>query len=269
MTIRVGRQLARGSRSAVHEWGAGAVVKVPFASTPEGWIEFEGRYTAAVHSAGAPAPRLLGIELIGGRAASIYERVEGGSMWDHLAAHPRSVARHAHTLVDLQSSLARLVPPVSLPRLGDRLGCKIADAARMVAGPLADAAASIPTTTAIGLCHGDLHPGNVILARRGPVLVDWFDVCRGDPLFDVARTALLLRAIDHRRPPAHLGGTDPIVVDVMRGAYLAAVDDEVTPDHAVLDRWEAVASVARIAERGPSERLVAIWDAWRTGRADG
>ena len=77
-------RLATGSRSAVFAWGRNAVAKVPFAATPEDWIHFEALYSAAVHDAGAPAPRFLGIERIDGRAASIYERVHGRSMWAHI-----------------------------------------------------------------------------------------------------------------------------------------------------------------------------------------
>lgn len=39
----------------------------------------------------------------------------------------------------------------------------------------------------------DFHPDNVLLAARGPVIIDWPDATRGQPLADVARTSLLLR----------------------------------------------------------------------------
>ncbi|NJD59100.1 MAG: hypothetical protein FIA98_06850 [Anaerolineae bacterium] len=41
------------------------------------------------------------------------------------------------------------------------------------------------------LCHGDFHPGNILLTRRGPVIIDWIDASRGSPLMDVARSSLL------------------------------------------------------------------------------
>jgi aminoglycoside phosphotransferase (APT) family kinase protein len=42
------------------------------------------------------------------------------------------------------------------------------------------------------LCHGDLHPLNVILAGDGPVVIDWVDASAGNPLADVARTTVLV-----------------------------------------------------------------------------
>src|SRR5215470_15143795 len=42
--------------------------------------------------------------------------------------------------------------------------------------------------------HLDLHPLNVILASRGPVLIDWTNARRGASAADVAATWLVLAA---------------------------------------------------------------------------
>lgn len=51
---------------------------------------------------------------------------------------------------------------------------------------------SVRAMHAAGLCHGDLHPGNVILGAAGPVIVDWQRAARARPgsrraLADLAR----------------------------------------------------------------------------------
>jgi Ser/Thr protein kinase RdoA (MazF antagonist) len=40
------------------------------------------------------------------------------------------------------------------------------------------------------VCHGDVHPGNVLTTASGPVLMDWDLLCRGPPQWD---HAMLLR----------------------------------------------------------------------------
>jgi len=40
------------------------------------------------------------------------------------------------------------------------------------------------------LCHGDVHPGNVVMTADGPVLLDWDLLCSGPPGWD---HAMLLR----------------------------------------------------------------------------
>lgn len=49
------------------------------------------------------------------------------------------------------------------------------------------------------LCHGDLHPSNVIAAPQGLVAIDWSQATRGAPAGDVARTELLLRYASYGR----------------------------------------------------------------------
>ena len=265
MRVRVGEQLASGSRSSVFAWGRDAVAKVPFASTPEAWIHFEALYTAAVHDAGAPAPRLLGIEMVGGRAASIYERVHGRSMWEHMLERPDQVPAHTRSLAELQAHLFSLVPPVSLPALRDRLTGKIRRAAARVDPALTAALELVPTSAASRLCHGDLHPGNVIMSPSGPVLIDWFDAGRGIQIADIARTSLLMSGRAHGTVgPRHLPGSTTELLEVARSSYLDAIVQLVAPDPIELRQWEAVVAVARIAEGIDTEALLAIWNEWRS-----
>ncbi len=44
------------------------------------------------------------------------------------------------------------------------------------------------------LVHLDLHPVNVIVSRRGPVVIDWTNAARGSPAIDVAVSWLLMGA---------------------------------------------------------------------------
>ncbi|HTE63328.1 MAG TPA: aminoglycoside phosphotransferase family protein [Solirubrobacteraceae bacterium] len=256
----LGDLVARGSRSSVHAYGRGAVVKVPAPSTPEGWIRFEARYAEAVRAAGAPAPRLLGIERIAGRTASVWERVDGTSMWEHVAERPDRGAELGRLLADVQHALFVLVPPVTLPRQRDRLVSKIRRAAATVDASLARALEVVPPQDGTPcLCHGDLHPSNVLLAREGPVIVDWFDASRGDPVADVARSSLTLLG-DGADPPRHLPGSDRATLAVLTDAYLARLRErlEIAPD--LLARWQAVNAVARIAEGVPRGALLEVWE---------
>jgi aminoglycoside phosphotransferase (APT) family kinase protein len=259
MSRPLGDLVAQGSRSSVHSYGRGAVVKVPVPSTPEGWIRFEAHYAEAVRAAGAPAPRLLGVERIAGRTASIWERVEGASIWEHVADRPVRGAELGRLLADVQHALFGLVPPVTLPRQRDRLVSKIRRAAATVDPSLAQALEFLPPQACPpSLCHGDLHPSNVLLGRDGPVIVDWFDASRGDPIADVARSSLTLLS-DGEEPPRHLPGADRATLRLLTDAYLARLHEHLDIDHDLLARWQAVNAVGRMAEGVPRGALLEVW----------
>jgi aminoglycoside phosphotransferase (APT) family kinase protein len=259
VAIRPGELVARGSRSTVHAWGRGAVAKVPDRTTPEGWIHFEALYASAVRDAGAPAPRLLGIEQVDGRSASIWERIHGPSMWQYLVDRRERGAHYGRVLAELHLGLFDLVPPVSLPTQRDRLACKIRRAADEIDPSLADALSLLPAqTSSPRLCHGDLHPGNVILSPDGPIIIDWFDASRGDPIADIARSSLLLLA-DGKQCPQHLPGADADTLATIMGAYLTVTSARLDIGDGALARWQAVEAVARIAEGVSRTILLELW----------
>jgi thiamine kinase len=255
----VGDLVARGTRSTVHAYGRGTVIKVPAPSTPEGWIHAEAQYADAARGAGAPAPRLLGVERIDGRAASVWERVGGTSMWQLVVDRPGESAALGRLLADVQRGLFELVPPVTLPRQRDRLVSKIRRAAATVDPSLGRALAFLPPQVGTPrLCHGDLHPSNVLLGPDGPVIVDWFDASRGDPIADVARSSVTLLN-DGANPPEHLPGADPATLRVLTASHLERLREHLEIDDDLLARWQAVSAVGRIAEgvaRGP---LLDVW----------
>jgi aminoglycoside phosphotransferase (APT) family kinase protein len=255
----LGEVVARGSRSSVHAYGRGTVVKVPDAETPAGWILSEARYTEAVRDAGARAPRLLGIEQIAGRPASVWERIDGTTMWQHVIDRPDRGAEMGTVLADVHLELFELVPPVTIPSQRDRLVSKIRWSAAMIDASLGRALELLPASTAPPrLCHGDLHPSNVILADGGPMIVDWFDASRGDPVADAARSSLMLIG-DGANAPRHLPGSDPSTLAVLTTAYVSRLREHLEISEALLARWQAINAAARLAEGVAREPLLDVW----------
>ncbi|HEX8857325.1 MAG TPA: aminoglycoside phosphotransferase family protein [Thermoleophilaceae bacterium] len=259
MTRLLGDLVARGTRSSIHAYGRGVVIKVPHASTPTDWIEFEAEYAEAAREAGAPVPRLLGIEPISGRAASVWERAEGTSMWQHVIDRPQSSRELGRMLADTQCGLFELVPPVTLPNQRDRLVSKIRWSAATVDVSVRRALELLPSpANAPRLCHGDLHPSNVILCDRGPMIVDWFDASRGDPVADVARTLVTLLG-DGTSGPRHLPGSDAATLAALTEGYLERLRTALEIDDELLARWQAIQAAARMAEGVPRAALFQVW----------
>lgn len=260
----LGEQIATGSRSRVFAYGRDAVVKVPIAGVPEGWVRFEGNYTEAVHRAGAPAPKFLGVDELNGREVGVYERISGPSMWERLAERPSEASELGLVLADLHHELFRVPPPLTLPAQQTRLVCKILDASvdnEPVLRPLLERVRFAKPSPVV-LCHGDFHPKNILLSERGPIVVDWFDASRGSALIDIARSSLLLCSATGRVGDGFLPGASAKLLNDLEQSYvhrslelLNASGDVVLSEHDVAT-WRAVSAAARIAEGiAPAEML--------------
>jgi aminoglycoside phosphotransferase (APT) family kinase protein len=255
----LGELVARGTRSSIYAYGRGAVVKLPHPSTPSAWIESEAWFASAAYAVGALVPRPLGIEQIEGRSASVWERVEGNSMWEAVIQRPRVSAEVGAALAEVQQRLFELAPPVTLPRQRDRLVTKIRRASQAIDPSLIRALDLVPPSEAPSrLCHGDLHPSNVIMSRDGPIIVDWFDASSGDRLADVARTLLTLLG-DGSVLPLHLPGSDRRTLTTLTDAYLSAMRAGLAISDDLLERWYAVQAVARLAEGVQRNALLEVW----------
>lgn len=98
----------------------------------------------------------------------VMERIDGPSMVSALGRRPWTVRRHGTLLAELHRRLHDIPAPEFLPDApighGDRI------------------------------VHLDLHPLNVILGAKGPVVIDWTNAARGDPAVDVGLAWVLLAA---------------------------------------------------------------------------
>ncbi|HEX2575187.1 MAG TPA: phosphotransferase [Aquihabitans sp.] len=206
----LGRQVATGRDATLHDAGPGRLLRRMAGNRD---LTTEAAVMAHVRAAGYAVPEVFRV----GPGEMVIERVEGPTMLDDLAARPWRVDRHAATLAALHRSLHAIDPPPGLrphPVGGD------------------------------AVLHLDLHPGNVICAPDGPVVIDWTNACRGDPAADVALTWLLMAAAEIDDVPA----AGPALVRLR-----ARAERMVTP----LLRRRLVATFLRHAGRDEARRVLA------------
>jgi hypothetical protein len=238
--------VAEGSRSVVFAVGSSSVIKVPLPGTPSTWMAAEAVYSKAVGAVGAPAPAMLGCEQVDGATAIRFSRVDGSSLWDVAQDQPRNALEFGAELAAVHLQLRSLPVPILLPELHSRIVAKLHRAQSVLLDELPDllrlAELLSQSATHTVMCHGDLHPKNVLISADGPVLVDWFDASRGPWIADVARTVLLLEM------GVGEGSPRPLWLDDFQQGYLAAVNAAVSIDPLEMRRWRVVCAAARLAE---------------------
>lgn len=146
----------------------------------------------AVHALGAPCPAAFEKIEHEGRPGIVFERIDGPLLRESLSADPVAIASVAERQAALHRALHALRVPADskLPRLHDWIGRYLA---ALPEGPRERARAELdrlPDDT--GLCHMDLHPGNVIVRGESLVVVDWVNASSGPLALDVARSFVLI-----------------------------------------------------------------------------
>lgn len=192
--VDLGAPIAAGRTAEVFAFGEGRVLKLLRPGFPVEMGEREARLAERVGAVYAGAPKCLGSAAVEGRFGLIYERVKGPSMDDEIRRHPWALDRQARTLASLHVAMHES-SGVGLP---DQLPALRAAIER--ASPLLQAAARDTVarrldrlSTGTSICHGDLHPGNVILGSDRAVVIDWENARSGNPAGDVARAIYLIR----------------------------------------------------------------------------
>ena len=262
MVLKLGSVIGEGVRSTVFALGSDRVVKVPRPSTPDAWIRYEAEYSGAVGSLGLPVPQVYDVTVHEGRVVVVYERIHGPSMWTRICERPVLAPAMGKLLGELQLRVFDCPVPMSVPRQRDRLGCKIRAAELHLGSDVEAAQALLPDVSGpLQLCHGDLHPGNVIISASGPVLLDWFDAARGVALADVARSSILMGAAgraDSSLP--HLMPLDRGVLRALHDSYMAVIRGCLRSfDDQQFTVWLRVEAAARLAEGVPEDGLLELW----------
>lgn len=161
---QLGALLASGRDSEIFEYGPGLVLR---RSRSRRSLAKEAATMRYVTERGYPAPRVE--ELSADGSELVMERIEGRTMLQQLQHRPWTYRRQAATLASLHRRLHELPAPDWVPALSADGAC---------------------------LVHLDLHPLNVILAPRGPVVIDWTNAARGSAATDVALTWVLMAAAE-------------------------------------------------------------------------
>jgi len=232
---QLGAKLAVGGSADIFAWGERRVIKRFRRGTRQAAALQEAQCTQAARDAGAPAPQTFDVVEAEGEPGVIFERVEGGSLLEALLAgaqDPVSVGRCLAQLHARVHALRSAQLPAQRARLQELL--------------VAITLERLPSGDSV--CHGDFHPGNVLLGAAGPVLIDWYDAVQGCSTADVAQTSLLLL---HARPPGTADADMLPQIDGLRrsvrDAYLSHYRALNDVDEQELADWELVMAAARLA----------------------
>lgn len=188
--------IARGRDTDVFDRGDGTVLRryrIAEGADVEqdAWFDTasEARLMLHLEEVGYPVPHVVDAD----GPDLVMERIAGGTVLDELMHEPRQYRRYGRLLGELHERLHRIQAPSWLRR-----------------------AHGVPSSTAqdaggdVVVTHGDLHPSNIILSERGPVVIDWTSAAAGWAEVDAATTVILTLGADLEVEPAVAERVGPI-----------------------------------------------------------
>lgn len=193
----LGEKIGEGAFADVHAWAPGQVVKLFKADVPRRVPWHEARMIRAVHAAGAPAPEMFGEVTLEGRFGIVLSRFDGPTLLQASRSGAVTFEQAGAILATLAMSVHKTPPPRDVLSLRDYVDGSL----RLSGGMLPKHfAAGILTlierlSPGDGLCHCDMHPGNVIITADGPRLVDWTGVVRAPAAVDLGVCHIILSEI--------------------------------------------------------------------------
>lgn len=237
----LGEKIGEGASADIHAWAPGQIVKLFKAGVPRqlGW--HEAHMTRAVFAAGAPAPEVLDVVTLEGRFGIVLRRLDGPTLLQLTRSGAMTFGQAGAILASLLMSVHKTPPTWEVLPLRDWMDGALRSAGGIVPKHIATGILALieRLRPGDGLCHGDLHPDNVIMTADGPRIVDWMAAVRAPAAFDlgichVVLTEIAPALVDNPQRPravnaaaqsayARLAGMSPAALTAAMEPYLPIV----------------------------------------------
>ena len=238
---------AVGRTAEIYPWEDDQVLKLFFTWFSLENIEYEQRINNAVYTSGLPVPRVGDIVRVNESYGLFYKRVYGAAMGEVLPQKPWLLQRYARRLAELHVEMHSRSIQADIPLQKQKLLYKIRHAPQLLAhlqSKILVALEEMPDGDR--LCHGDFHPGNIMITEHNEVIIDWIDSSSGNPLADVARTSIIaLEEVESNRIGYKV---ERALISLFHSAYIRKYFKLRPGGEDEYRRWLPIVAAARVEE---------------------
>ena len=247
--------IGKGRTAIVYQYGDSCALKL-FNKGFEKMAEKEFKKTLILHRTGLPCPKVFKLLEQDGKKGIVYQCVKGESLFYHLKQCPFMVKKYAREMAQMHNKI-HCYCGSELEEICIQLANQIRNAPDL---SISDKKQIIEYMDCLPdgnqVCHMDYHPDNIMF-EQGEIsaVIDWSNSGRGNPLADVCRTSILLRAASS--PP----GTPlfwrmiiPVFGKVLNRLYLKAYCKQSGCTYYEISQWTLPIAAARLSEEIEKER---------------
>lgn len=247
--------IARGGQADIYDYGGGKVIRVPRRPQDYDRIRYEYKVYLSLAGSNVAAPKAYDLVEVNEAPSIIMERILGTSMMDQIKKQPYLIRRKAIDLANMHLGLLRVSADVSITNAKDQAKYCIGKSRSLTEQTkqvLMDELEHLPGGNS--LCHGDFHPGNILHRDGTDYIIDWSGATKGDVVYDVAHTYILLRVVP-RAPGIGLlmHGIQKLLGKAMASIYLKTIMKSISIDPNQLSKWVLIKAAERTYYGLPSE----------------
>ena len=188
--MKLGKIIGVGNTAKVYEWEEGKVLKLFHEGYPQEDILNEYHNARTIGHMNFAKPDAYEIVTHEESTGIIYDKVEGESLLDWVMK-TGNLPGCAEYMASLHKAILKNVVS-DLPNYKDFLKHHINNA-NIELGQKQEVIQRIgQLPEGDTLCHGDFHPGNILLSEDRVSVIDFMNLCHGHYLYDIARTVFLV-----------------------------------------------------------------------------
>jgi len=241
-------KLSEGREAEIFDWGDGRVLRLYRSVTADVEARYQADLLRQIADLGLRVPLVHEVVTVMGRPGIVIERLDGPDLLTDLARRPWRVLQVGGICGRLHARLNDAPAPSIVPSLQELLRGRIAGS-DLVPERYAHLAleALSPLAESDHLCHGDFHPGNVMMSGAEPVTIDWSIAASGSAEADFAQSQLIL-SLGEPPPgaPPHLKALALVGRGLLLSAYRRAYRRARRVNEDVVRRWHLPLAVARL-----------------------
>lgn len=250
----------QGRTAEVYDMGNGRILKLFRKGYPVYDVENELNIASHIKDCQLPIPQFFGKVEEDGRIGLVYENIKGLPMLRMFMVNPSEFFKYAKDMAEIHALIHKTkVDGIPLQKehleYSIRMGNELPDSIKeMIIGQLKQ------LNDGNSLCHGDLHPDNILYSVDGkPFVIDWMTATTGNPAGDVARTIVVLK---FSGVPSHHPFVTRVILNSMKSIFCNAYRKHyirVTGmDIREIRAWELPVAAGRLVENGPPEEIKAL-----------
>ncbi|MFX0009453.1 MAG: aminoglycoside phosphotransferase family protein [Candidatus Hermodarchaeota archaeon] len=243
--------IGEGREAEVFLWSENKVLKLFRKDFSTERIDFEYNISELVQKHYKHAPKVFGKITVNDREGILYEFIDGNTMNEYISNHPLKVRRFGKCLGILHATMHK------------QKVYKIRDQKPYFEKKIRNISLLTDTQKELiigylhglkdgdSLCHGDLHPDNVLISNNNPFVIDWANLTIGNRYADIARTTYLLKkGTDPNAPPhsAFYIAVAKVFKFIFLKAYLKSYTKILKASKNAINAWEIVICAVRLIE---------------------